>query len=359
MDETKHIAASAPTETEEPRATAPDIGEAPLERPEHERKSLEWATVRRLAFKQLNRFMALEPKVLRGEEPDALHDMRVASRRLQQILDLIYPKPRPHAVRSLRKKIQRSRRCLSEVRNCDVLIAHVERDLASKRATRREARQALLQFLHERRADNFERALKKLGKINLAVFYVEMRRALSEEMSAAAPPSHHPHAGVAEELTPALLCNRLGESLATVWQEFEAKQALSLDNPQPAVVHGARIATKRLRYLIEVVDAFAVPGSRENLTWLRSLQRLLGEWHDLEVLEQAMIAMVARPDFLREHLDLAMGVEKLILRNRAAKVKMQEKYFRKVLDSPESPRLKEWVTYLVSSPSEALGVAAA
>ncbi len=358
MEPAKQITASAPAETAEPRAI-PGTGHASPGEAQHERKPLDWGTVRRLALKQLNRFMALEPKVLRGDEPDALHDMRVASRRLQQILDLIYPKPRPHAIRGLRKKIRRSRRSLSEVRNCDVLIAQVERELANKRATRREARQALQQFLQERRADNFEKALKKLGKINLAVFYVEMRRTLSEEMSAA-PPSHDPHAaGVAEELTPALLCQRLGESLATVWQDFEAKQALSLDDPQPAVVHGARIATKRLRYLIEVIDAFDVSGSRENLTWLRSLQRLLGEWHDLEVLEQTMIEMVARPDFLREHLDLAMGVEKLILRNRAAKKKMQEKYFRKVLDSPESAHLKEWVTYLVSSPSEALGVAAA
>ncbi|HET7841985.1 MAG TPA: CHAD domain-containing protein, partial [Terriglobia bacterium] len=320
---------------------------------------LEWATVRKLALKQLNRFMALEPKVLRGDEPDALHDMRVASRRLQQILDLIYPKPRPHTIRGLRKKIQRSRRCLSEVRNCDVLIARVERELANKRASRREARQALLQFLHERRTANFEKALKKLGKINLAVFYVEMRRTLGDVISAT-PLLPHPHAaGDAEELTPALLCRRLAESFSSVWGDFEAKQTLSLDDPQPSAVHGTRIATKRLRYLLEVVEAFEVAGSRENLAWLRSLQRLLGEWHDLEVLEQTMIEMVARPDFLRERLDLAMGVEKLILRNRTGKKKMQEKYFQMVVGSPESARLKEWVNYLVSSPSEAFGAPAA
>jgi CHAD domain-containing protein len=358
MSETKHIAAAAPVETNGRNVFAPETGNPQLEKAKQERKPLEWATVRKLALKQLNRFMALEPKVLRGDEPDALHDMRVASRRLQQILDLIYPKPRPHAIRGLRKKIQRSRRSLSEVRNCDVLIAHVERELAHKRATRREARQALLQFLLERRTANFEKALKKLGKINLAVFYVETRRTLGGVMSA--PPLPHPRAASdGEELTPALLCRRLAESLTSVWDEFEAKQALSLNDPQPSAVHGARIATKRLRYLLEVVDAFDVPGSRENLVWLRSLQRLLGEWHDLEVLEQTMIEMVARPDFLRERLDLAMGVEKLILRNRDGKKKMQEKYFRMLTGSPESARLREWVNYLVSSPSEAFGAPAA
>ena len=72
-----------------------------------------------------------------------------------------------------------------------------------------------------------------------------------------------------------------------------------------------------------------------------------------------MIEMVARPDFLRERLDLAMGVEKLIVRNRVAKKKMEEKYFRVTVDSPDAARLKEWVGYLVSSPSEAFGAAAA
>lgn len=359
MDDTKPTTASAEIEVAEQPTTVPPNGDAPLEHVQPETRPDEWATVRKLAHKQLNRFMALEPKVLRGDDPDALHDMRVASRRLQQILDLIYPKPRPHGVRGLRRKIQRSRRCLSEVRNCDVLIERVEKDLASKRATRREARQALLQFLHERRGDNFEKALKKLGKVNLAVFYVELRRLISPELSSPSPAPHAHHASAAEELTPDLFYRRMGESLGVVWRAFESQLALSQSDPRPAVVHGARIATKRLRYLIEVIHEFGVHGSQPNLIWLRALQRLLGQWHDLEVLELSMIEMVARTDFLREHLDLAMGVEKLIVRNRVAKKKMEQKYFRMALDSPEAAHLKEWVGYLVSSPSEAFGAAAA
>ena len=80
-----------------------------------------WKRVRQLALKQLNRFMTLEPKVLRGDDPDAIHDMRVASRRLQQILDLMYPKPRAREIRGLRRKIRRSRRRLSGGRNRDVM----------------------------------------------------------------------------------------------------------------------------------------------------------------------------------------------------------------------------------------------
>src|SRR5579859_2146699 len=54
-----------------------------------------WERVRKLALRQLNRLVSLEPKVLRDEFPEAVHDLRVASRRLQSLLDFLYPVPRP------------------------------------------------------------------------------------------------------------------------------------------------------------------------------------------------------------------------------------------------------------------------
>jgi hypothetical protein len=44
-------------------------------------------------------------------------------------------------------------------------------------------------------------------------------------------------------------------------------------------------------------------------------------------------------------------------RNRAVKKKMQDAYFRVTLDSAELQRLKDWVGYLVSSPSAAFAAA--
>jgi hypothetical protein len=67
--------------------------------------------------------------------------------------------------------------------------------------------------------------------------------------------------------------------------------------------------------------------------------------------------MLARPEFLRAHLPLAMGVEKLILRNRENKVGFEEKYSRMSRESVEMHRLKEWVSYLLASPSTALAKA--
>ena len=78
-----------------PEAPRPPV-QAGLE-PEviREAKSRQWEKICQLAVCQLDRFMSFEPKVLRGDDPEAIHDMRVASRRLQQIVDVLHPRPQP------------------------------------------------------------------------------------------------------------------------------------------------------------------------------------------------------------------------------------------------------------------------
>jgi CHAD domain-containing protein len=304
--------------------------------------------VRELALKQLNRLMSYEAKVLKGDDADAIHDMRVASRRLQQVLDLLYPKPRPQEFRRLRRQIRRCRQDLGDVRNCDVLLEIVGRSLGRKRSARREAWTAVQHFLLMRRSEIFLRTIRKIGKINLSVFYVNLREFLHHDKAHnhSAEQHTHPAGGAHPDFI-----KDLTSALESTWGRFEGQIAHSHREARPEIIHGARIATKRLRYLLEVFHEFGVPGSADALVCLRQLQKDLGDWHDLEVLEQMMIEMLARREFLRDHLTLAMQVEKLILRNRENKVGLEEKYFRMSRDSAEMQRLKEWVSYLLASPS--------
>lgn len=317
----------------------------------------EWTKVGKLAVRQLDRFMALEPKVLRGDDPGAIHDMRVASRRLQQVMDLLYPPPAAGEIRKLRRVIRRCRRSLSEVRNCDVLLKSVSARLARKRAARREIWAAVEDYLHQRRTKNFQKALRKISKMNMAAFYVHLKGHLTVNGNKPHATSHHLLDAGTPGLTPELFYERLGRTLERVAQAFENQIEQSLSDPRASVVHGARIATKRIRYLIEVIREVGISGCDEWLVWLRQLQRQLGQWHDLEVLEQVMIEMVARPEFLHDQLHVAMGVGKLIVRNRAAKKILEEKYMLLARDASELRRLNEWVAYLLASPSAALAKA--
>jgi CHAD domain-containing protein len=308
----------------------------------------EWSKVRKLALRHLNRFVSLEPKVLKGDDPDAIHDMRVASRRLQQVLDLISPKPLPREVRRLKRKIRRCRGALGDLRNCDVLLQQVQGRLARKRCSHREAWTAVKQHLQERRSESFSRAVRKLSKVNLAIFYMRTKEILDRLK----PTPDHDHGShpLVQPDRPALepFQVRLTQALADAWREFEKQVAASHEEMTAPSIHAARICAKRLRYLLEVANQFGIPGSSGALAWLRKIQDNLGDWHDMEVLEEMIIEMIAKPDFLRDQLPLAVAIEKLILRNRTTKRGFREKYFQMTLDSPNYQGFKNWAGGLLA-----------
>jgi len=311
----------------------------------------EWNKVRKLALRHLNRFISLEAKVLKGDDSNAIHDMRVASRRLQQILDLIFPTPLPREGRRLRRKIRRCRRALGDVRNCDVLLDLVERRLARRRSSHREAWAAVQQHLQERRAESFTRATRKLSRLNLAAFYMRTKSILDRlgtkaDQGQIAQPMTHPGGAVLEPFP-----KRLAQVLVGVWSEFEKQVANSHSEPSATSIHAARIGAKRLRYLLEVVNQFGISGSSQVLAWLRRIQQHLGDWHDMEVLEEMIIEMMARPQFLREQLPLALVTSKLVLRNRDRKRGYRDKYFQMTLNPPRHQELKSWMEGLLAAPA--------
>jgi CHAD domain-containing protein len=313
----------------------------------------EWSKVRKLALRHLNRFVSLEAKVLKGDDPDAIHDMRVASRRLQQVLDLIFPQPLPREVRRLRRKIRRCRRVLGDVRNCDVLLQRVEGRLARRRCSDREAWAAVKQHLEERRSESFARAIRKLSKENLAVFYMRAKEIL-DPLRPTPDNDHISHPlvqseGLAFEPFPA----RLAQALVEVWSEFEKQVAASHREATAPSIHAARICAKRLRYLLEVVNQFGISGSSGALAWLRKIQEHLGDWHDMEVLEEMIIEMMAKPEFLRDRLPLALATGKLILRNRTSKRGFREKYFQMTLDSTGYQGIRNWAEGFLAAAASA------
>jgi hypothetical protein len=82
---------------------------------------------------------------------------------------------------------------------------------------------------------------------------------------------------------------------------------------------------------------------------LRSLQQHLGDWHDLEVLDEMMLEMVAQTGFLTDRLELAMDVERLVLRNRKSKFGYVEQFLRVTGNSQEWLRLNGWVRDFLQS----------
>ncbi|HUI43078.1 MAG TPA: CHAD domain-containing protein [Terriglobia bacterium] len=316
-----------------------------------------WIRVRKLALRQLDRVVALEPKVLRDESPRPVHDLRVASRRLQALLDFLYAAPRPGEVRKLRRRLRKARQVLGELRNLDVLAGRIERALARKRTAHREAWQTGRDYVLKSRRKTAERAYRKLTRLNLGDLYVRLRQEVAGQPPTADPPPTEPprviafpdDRGAVEPASAASkeLAARFAEGLAGLWQDFEARAAES--RRERGALHALRISAKRLRYFIEVAAALDVAGSAEALSWLRVLQARLGDWHDYEVLGGTLLEMVARRDFLKEQLPLAIEVEKLVLSLRRAKTRACERFLRGTFKSPEYRRTAEWVAQRTDS----------
>ena len=262
-------------------------------------------TVARLALDRLDTFMSFESAVLRGDDPDAIHDIRVASRRLQQALDLLYLKPRPRVIARLRKRLRKARRSLSVLRNCDVLLALVEKSLKrSRHKGRARAWRATQELLSQQRVRELRKAHKRLAKIRLDRFYLALRATLDEYAQTAAK----------DEALRQEFPARVQASLQQTWQGFEDSVDAAIKDP--TVAHAARIAAKKFRYLVEVVDACGASGAHEVLRWLRRIQTSLGDWHDRVVLENALVETIAQPNLIRKHPEDVRTLLTLIERTR-------------------------------------------
>jgi CHAD domain-containing protein/CYTH domain-containing protein len=215
-----------------------------------------------------------------GTDPEALHDFRVGLRRLRCCLGFF----RAHLQESVRPRDrQRLRRLASMTgreRDLEVWVEWLVND-ARKRTDEGESDvDWLVALLGERRAA----ASAEIGDRLLSRFR-SLRDPLRKRLATyrvrvtanayAAPPSliEAVEAEAARQGTE--LVNRLA-AVRTLANQPEA--------------HSARLAAKRLRYLLEPISS-AVPGLAEAVGRIRKLQDLLGEMHDLDGLALELVEM--------------------------------------------------------------------
>jgi CHAD domain-containing protein len=221
--------------------------------------------------------------------PDALHDVRVASRRVRTVLSLVQPGLYPGHKRQTRN-LKRLTRALGRPREMDVHAAILE-DLARRAPdlAAAPAREHLLEVL-ERRLGKARRAMARaLERINL--------KRLPHLLQVPSLPDPFRHE---EDLGPATW------ACLAPWLEGAFPGEPLLDQDDAGALHALRIRVKRLRYALEVLGTgFPVPPEGE-LKHLHNLQMALGNHHDLATL-QAWLERLHRGLAARERPILAEG----------------------------------------------------
>lgn len=206
-----------------------------------------------------------------------VHDLRIALRRMSSILALVDEilggKPAARFSRRLDKLLK----ALGDVRDVQVQRKEVGRMA--------ETYAALADF--HRRLRKRERKLEPRAEKRLQSVSAERLRGLFEAVTADAL------LGLSSE---ALQTRHRATVLQAVDRRFsdviDARRAL--DVADLGTVHRMRVAFKKFRYMVEVLQPLLIGMGRAQLDSMQAFQTLMGDVHDLDVLNQMLVRYRAK-----------------------------------------------------------------
>jgi CHAD domain-containing protein len=210
------------------------------------------------------------------DDVEALHDFRVNVRRLRTYLQA-YRNHYPKSVgKRGRKRLGNLLSATNSGRDDEVHILWLERQLELKTLPKL-ARTGFTALLSELAAVRHETAADELRAV------AEQFEAIREELSARFT---KPRQAIwvdreGESLSFGGATGRIVAELAAILKDHLAA-IVSVEQEKPA--HRARLAAKRLRYVLEPVR-FLVRGGQGVVRQLKALQDILGDLHDLHTLE--------------------------------------------------------------------------
>jgi CHAD domain-containing protein len=217
-----------------------------------------------------------------------VHKSRVATRRLKAALDLLEPVLEKSHAKPFAKLGKKLRRRLGPLRDADVMLEHLD-------ALRTDPALApAAGWMHERIVEDRDaarQASQRRASPAKVLSKLGTWWGVREDVIAAEP------------AVPSLLAESLHLQLDRFIENADPQQR---QDP-----HQLRIASKRLRYTLEIADAVGVELPKGLTKTFKAMQECLGAWHDQVVLaERAMEAAIDaelalhRPAMLREVLKL-------------------------------------------------------
>jgi CHAD domain-containing protein len=233
--------------------------------------------VRIVALARLDEAAAALAQLDTPDGAEALHDFRVALRRLRSLLRAYRPLLGDAARKRVRRRLRRLAAATGAGRDAEVLLDWLRGQEGSLASRERVGWRWLTARLDARRA----RAAEEMAAVRVAFAKLErrLRRRLGtyrltvdvEHGAVPAGPTFGEVAAAAARAAAAALQRRLGDVTAD----------------DPGAVHAARISAKRLRYVLEPALGDGVVIDR-----LRVLQDLLGELCDTRVATRELAAAV-------------------------------------------------------------------
>jgi CHAD domain-containing protein len=235
-----------------------------------------------------DQMLAHEAGTIAGEDPEELHDMRVATRRQRAALRIVQPHLRKKAIRPVRDGLRALAGALGAVRDLDVMLAAAADYQSKLPAAERPAFQGLLDSWARTRDAARAKMLEHLRGRAYADFKQQYAKFLD------APPASERAPEDGEIPHPALVAHVLP---AEIWSHYGDMRAFDPMLPSASVetLHALRVEGKRLRYVLEFFREVLDPCVAKPIASIVALQDHLGELQDAVVAIRLAGAFLSSP----------------------------------------------------------------
>jgi CHAD domain-containing protein len=230
-------------------------------------------SARLIALRLLDDVVVARLRLSRPEDHEALHDFRVTLRRLRSALRAWRLPLGPSVSKRIRRRLREIARATGRSRDLEVHIAWVQGRMGGLRDYQRAGAEWLLARLEARKVRADRRLERRLAR-DFARTEARLRTALPGIRVTVVPPLSVPPGGTGGAVLGRLV-GELGAGLAS-------QLALVRSIGAQGEAHRARIAGKRLRYLLEPV-APRLEEAPALIARLKELQDGLGGLHDAHV----------------------------------------------------------------------------
>ena len=213
-----------------------------------------------------------------GEDIEALHDMRVATRRLRAAFEVFGEAFDPQVLKPHLKGLRKTGRALGSVRDLDVFMEKARRYIELLPEGKQGGLDPLLAQWQGQRQASRARMLAHLNSWEYASFKSKFNLFLnSPGLGARQPAPDQPAAELVCELAPVLIYSRIAAARA---------YAPLLADASVERLHALRIEFKKLRYTVEYFSEVLGKRSVEVINALKQLQDHLGDLNDAQIATQ-------------------------------------------------------------------------
>ena len=248
---------------------------------------------------------AHDPGTRLGDDPEELHQMRVATRRLRAVLRAARPMFVARPIKALRKDLAWLGTTLGGRRDLDVMHGHLREEVSTLDPQDRAAGRGLIRRLETARV----RARRDLLSALDSARYFTLLDTIEETI--AQPPVVDPDVS-------------LVDGAAREWRKLRQAVKALPETPADADLHLARIKAKRARYAAELAVPEAGHPAERFVDRVKKLQDVLGEHQDAVVAEARLRDLAGGAPGPRTGFVAGLLVERQHHRQQAARTAFAE-----------------------------------